>query len=430
MALDPSYLKGHVRLAKARCETGEFELAASGLARAHRAGGGAELLAEHQRVMHLSQALEAGKAHLEAGRHDEAGAAFARLLAETAASPVVLWAARAELASGKTDRALRLSLQVIRADKNNPGAYVVRGQACAFDGDFDTAVKLVKEALKLDPDNKEATAAFRQIRSIKKLSEAAASDASTRDFEGAVAGYTRAIAVCALPPHAPVTASLHAARGTAHLRLKAYEAALHDCARAIYAQDDCVAAWLSRASALHALGRHDECLEDMTRLMQTWGQQESRIRHAYVEKALLLLLRLPLLLRNPPCEVTHSLTTRPTSLRYEKADHESRKAKRPDYYAMMGVRTVASEKEIKSAYRQRALEWHPDKHVDKPPKQQQEAEATFKAMGDALETLTDPERRRLYDAGHDKKGIDDRIEAGKRAQREHKGGCCGGGGCH
>jgi len=96
----------------------------------------------------------------------------------------------------------------------------------------------------------------------------------------------------------------------------------------------------------------------------------------------------------------------------------------------MGVRTVASEKEIKSAYRQRALEWHPDKHVDKPPKQQQEAEATFKAMGDALETLTDPERRRLYDAGHDKKGIDDRIEAGKRAQREHKGGCCGGGGCH
>ena len=47
-----------------------------------------------------------------------------------------------------------------------------------------------------------------------------------------------------------------------------------------------------------------------------------------------------------------------------------------------------------------------------------------------MEIFTDTEKRRLWDEGYDKQGIDDRIEAGKRAQRNHReGGCCGGGGC-
>ena len=40
---------------------------------------------------------------------------------------------------------------------------------------------------------------------------------------------------------------------------------------------------------------------------------------------------------------------------YERADFEVRKAKRPDFYAALGVMSVATEGEIKSEYRQKAL---------------------------------------------------------------------------
>ena len=51
---------------------------------------------------------------------------------------------------------------------------------------------------------------------------------------------------------------MHAERAAARVRLHDYDGALKDCAIALYAQDDCLPAWLTRASALHGLGRHGE----------------------------------------------------------------------------------------------------------------------------------------------------------------------------
>jgi len=60
-----------------------------------------------------------------------------------------------------------------------------------------------------------------------------------------------------------------------------------------------------------------------------------------------------------------------------------------------GVR-VASESEIKLAYKQKAKELHPDKHADEPPEQQKETEEAFKLLGEGFEVLTDPLKRPLY----------------------------------
>src|SRR5689334_24237593 len=62
-----------------------------------------------------------------------------------------------------------------------------------------------------------------------------------------------------------------------------------------------------------------------------------------------------------------------------------------DYYAALGVERGASQDEIKKAYRRLAQKYHPD--VSKEP----EAEARFKEIGEAYETLKDPEKRAAYD---------------------------------
>jgi curved DNA-binding protein len=62
-----------------------------------------------------------------------------------------------------------------------------------------------------------------------------------------------------------------------------------------------------------------------------------------------------------------------------------------DYYSALGVERDANEADIKKAYRKLARKYHPD--VSKEP----EAEAKFKEISEAYNTLKDPEKRAAYD---------------------------------
>eukprot|EP00048_Salpingoeca_helianthica_P021562 m.13069 g.13069 ORF g.13069 m.13069 type:complete len:358 (-) comp6119_c0_seq1:290-1363(-) len=63
-----------------------------------------------------------------------------------------------------------------------------------------------------------------------------------------------------------------------------------------------------------------------------------------------------------------------------------------DFYGILGVPRDASMKDIKKAYRQLAVQFHPDKNKDDP-----QASAKFQDIGAAYEVLSDEEKRQAYD---------------------------------
>lgn len=62
-----------------------------------------------------------------------------------------------------------------------------------------------------------------------------------------------------------------------------------------------------------------------------------------------------------------------------------------DYYAILGLRTTARDAEIKRAYRQLALRYHPDKNKSL------EAGELIQEINEAYDVLSDPEQKLLYD---------------------------------
>jgi DnaJ-class molecular chaperone len=78
-----------------------------------------------------------------------------------------------------------------------------------------------------------------------------------------------------------------------------------------------------------------------------------------------------------------------------------------DPYTVLGVKKGASDEEIRKAYRKLAKQYHPDLNPGK-----KDAEAKFKSASAAYDLLSDPEKRKRYDAGEIDAGGNERADRG------------------
>eukprot|EP00877_Chromochloris_zofingiensis_P008641 jgi/Chrzof1/402/Cz01g14160.t1 len=85
-----------------------------------------------------------------------------------------------------------------------------------------------------------------------------------------------------------------------------------------------------------------------------------------------------------------------------------------DYYDLLNVPKHATEQQLKRAYRKLALQYHPDK-VTGTEEEKKEAAKHFADINHAYETLSDPEKKNIYDT------------YGEEGLRQHAGQQGGGG---
>lgn len=397
LKLEPSFEKALVRLTKALCNLGDFAGAARaseiGLDELKKAGKDVSGLQQERRIaMELRDCEAEALRCLSQDPQDAAGALVALQYAMklSSSSKLFVTAARAEISLGRPERAITMLMPILKSEPGNANAYMVRGMALFYRGDFDQALKHEKEALKLDPDSPMAHKVFQSIRKTVKAQEEAKALFSSRKFNEAEVQYSEALgAVSTLLVPAPVKppalrSELLADRAACFLRMDRYNEALVDAEASLAGLDDCRKALVVRASALTKLGRPEEAVHALKDVMESYGQGDTELRGAY-----------------------------------DRAIFEVKRLKRADYYSILGVPSIASVMEIKKAYKQRALECHPDKFADQGEAAQKKAEEDFKILQDALQILTgDSMSRKLYDEGYDKEAILERLERAQRAARE------------
>jgi curved DNA-binding protein len=86
-----------------------------------------------------------------------------------------------------------------------------------------------------------------------------------------------------------------------------------------------------------------------------------------------------------------------------------------DYYKTLGLPKTATESDIKAAYRKLVRKFHPDLNPN-----DKDAEKKFKAVNEANEVLSDPEKRKKYDKhGKDWQHADE-IEKNQQQQNQRR----------
>lgn len=254
--------------------------------------------------------------------------------------------------------AQNIAMTLLRNNSADPEALVLRGRALYGQGENDKAIQHFRQALSCDPDYKDAVKYLRMVQKLDRMKEEGNGHFKAGRYQQAVDVYTAALDVD--PLNKGTNSKILNNRAMCHSRLKKWDTAIADCDRALQLDPSYTKARKTRAKALGESGDWEAAVRAYKAV------QEANPEEPGIAK-----------------DIRH-------------AELELKKSKRKDYYKILGVEKEASEQEIKRAYKKLAVKHHPDKNIDDP-----NAEAKFKEIQEAHETLTDPQKRERYDSGVD-----------------------------
>ena len=275
------------------------------------------------------------------------------------ASDLLFMKSQAEYNAGDYYGTVSDTGKILKAHSNHIEAYQLRGEAYFRLGEHDTAVTHFREGLKLDPEHKGCKAGHKAVKALQKKEKRANDALGAGNHEEAIGHWDAAIRLD--PTH------------TAFIR----------------------PTLLNIAKSYSALGKHKEAIDTANKHMEMGETLDGLFALGDAHTAAENFQDAVNTFRKA-MEFEPNDRQKECQQRLQKAEIALKQSKEKNYYKILGVPRTAPSKDIKKAYRDLALRWHPDK-VDQEEKE--EAEKKFQDISEAYEVLSDKEMREKYDRG-------------------------------
>eukprot|EP00118_Oscarella_pearsei_P028830 m.3045 g.3045 ORF g.3045 m.3045 type:complete len:509 (+) comp9026_c0_seq1:154-1680(+) len=267
----------------------------------------------------------------------------------------------------KFTEAHHIAVDILRKDGTNSDALYVRGLCYYYQDSPEKATQHFLQVLRSDPDHKKGKAAFKRSKALTSKREAGKAHFKVGKYSDALDIYTAALDI---DPFNQITnAKLFYNRALANAQLCKFEESVKDCGHAITLDPEYVKAYLRRAKSYLQLQQFEEAVRDFEKVSE---KEPSQVNSAALRDA----------------------------------KKQLKMSKRKNYYKILNVSPMASDDEIKKAYKRSALKLHPDRHASGTPEEKEEAEKNFKEVGEAYSVLTDKRKKDRYDRGEDLEEMD------------------------
>ncbi|XP_069705184.1 dnaJ homolog subfamily C member 7 [Periplaneta americana] len=363
VALDTSFVKGYIRIAKCSLALGDLTAADNAITTVKELNpGNTSILPEIQKLEVIRRFEEEGNKAYQKQDYRKVVFCMDRILEQVPCTRFKLKKAECLAFLGRYQEAQEIANDILHVDKQNADAVYVRGMCLYYQDNVERAFSHFQHVLRLAPDHQKAMDIYKRAKALKQKKEEGNEVFKAGRFNEAYNLYTDALKI---DPHNKSTnAKLYFNRATVCSKLGRLNEAVADCSSALELDENYLKALLRRAKCYMDLNDFEEAVRDYEKALK---MDKSRENKRLLQEAKLAL----------------------------------KKSKRKDYYKILGVDKNASTDEIKKAYRKRALVHHPDRHANASDGEKKEQEKKFKEVGEAYGILSDPKKRARYDNGQD-----------------------------
>lgn len=278
---------------------------------------------------------------------------------------------------GETQQAINELKPMIQLSKHSaPETYLRLAKLYYIMPDVPQSLDQIRECLKIDPDHKTCFAFYKVAKKLNKQMESAKKKLQSGEYEEALGKVDAAFG----------TTENHEALLSAPSDILLSDLNHEKCR--IYDK------WGKKEEALDAC---DHAINLNPGNMQIYFKKSQIFENAEeLEKALRELKHIN----------QHDPHFTEIDKKIERLEKIIKQKKNRNYWKILGLKRNANKKEIKSAYKKLAIQYHPDRCGKESSATTEEwskekCEQEFINIADAKEVLTDPEMRKLYDQGVD-----------------------------
>ena len=223
-----------------------------------------------------------------------------------------------------------------------------------FDGQYDKAKKQINLAKQKNNSNEKYDDLLKKVNEIEAVKNKANELFKQKKYEEAIEEYTKVLEFD--PTNKKFNSLILANRALCYQKLNKHKEALRDSNQSIKLNPYYARGYVKRGNVYMELKMYDDAKLDFQKAKEL----------------------------DPTVSGVEGFLN--------DAKNQAEKARKRDYYAILGIDKNASEQEIKKAYKKMAMKYHPDRNAESEETKKM-AEKKFIDVNDAYSVLSDPKKK-------------------------------------